>query len=270
VHAEIEYAPGLKLHYSIDDYTDPWRTPETVLMVHGLAESTEAWRAWVPHLARDFHFRVARMDVRGFGRSTPLPEDHPWGMDLLLEDIGRVIDRLGGGPVHLVGAKSGGSLVLQFAARWPEKVRSVVAVTPPVVAAAGVDAWIATIDTEGVVPWARATMGGRLGSKVSAAEVDWWTNHLTGKTARSTLLSYLRWVPGLDIREEVQKIRCPLLVITTTGSGLRTVDSVKAWQEKLPQSKLVVIEGDAWHAAAAYPDRCAGEALGFLRAAAGQ
>lgn len=266
MHAEIEYAPGLKLHYSIDDYTDPWRTPETVLMVHGLAESTEAWRAWVPHLARDY--RVARMDVRGFGRSTPLPEDHPWSMDLLLADIGRVIDHLGGGPVHLVGAKSGGSLVMQFAARWPEKVRSLVGVTPPVVAAAGVKPWIAQIETEGVVPWARATMAGRLGSKVSAAEVEWWIKHLTGKTARSTLLGYLRWVPGLDIREEVLKIRCASLIITTTGSGLRTVDSVKAWQEQLPRSELVVIDGDAWHAAAAYPDRCAEDALRFLRTAA--
>ena len=69
---------------------------------------------------------------------------------------------------------------------------------------------------------------------------------------------------GLDIRDEVLKIKCPSLVITTTGSGLRTVDSVKAWQQKLAQSELLVIDGDAWHAAGAYPDVCASAAIKFL------
>ena len=31
---------GCNLFYTIDDFTDPWREPETVLFVHGLAEST--------------------------------------------------------------------------------------------------------------------------------------------------------------------------------------------------------------------------------------
>ena len=77
-------------------------------------------------------------------------------------------------------------------------------------------------------------------------------------------MGYLRWVPGLDIREEVKNIRCPSLIITTTGSGLRTVGSVKEWQQALPHSELVVIEGDAWHAAGAYPDRCGKAAAEFL------
>ena len=27
--------PDLEMHYEVDDFTDPWRTPETVLMLHG-------------------------------------------------------------------------------------------------------------------------------------------------------------------------------------------------------------------------------------------
>ena len=42
---------GTQLHYTIDDYTDAWAKPETVLFVHGLAESGEAWRGWVPYFA---------------------------------------------------------------------------------------------------------------------------------------------------------------------------------------------------------------------------
>src|SRR6185295_3483009 len=60
---------GCQLFYTIDDFTDPWREPATVLFIHGLAESTEAWRAWMPHFAG--RYRCVRVDVRGFGRSSP-------------------------------------------------------------------------------------------------------------------------------------------------------------------------------------------------------
>jgi pimeloyl-ACP methyl ester carboxylesterase len=78
--------------------------------------------------------------------------------------------------------------------------------------------------------------------------------------------SYLRWVPSLDIRDDVAKIQCPTLIITTTGSGLRTIDSVKAWQPRIANSRLLILEGDAWHAAGAYPDACAQASLEFIEA----
>ena len=31
--------PDLDMHYRVDDFTDPWRTPQTILMLHGNAES---------------------------------------------------------------------------------------------------------------------------------------------------------------------------------------------------------------------------------------
>src|SRR5882672_9755208 len=53
-------SPDLDMHYEVDDFTDPWRKPETILLLHGNAESGLAWWAWVPHLAR--HYRVVRPD----------------------------------------------------------------------------------------------------------------------------------------------------------------------------------------------------------------
>jgi len=40
---------------------------------------------------------------------------------------------------------------------------------------------------------------------------------------------------------------------------------VKAWQEKMCNAQLMVIEGDAWHPAGAYPDICGPAALQFLQ-----
>lgn len=253
---------GAQLHYAIDDFTDAWANPETVLFVHGLAESGEAWRAWVPYFAR--RYRVVRIDLRGFGQSTPMPADCQWRMEVLLADLAALIQHLGCEKVHLIGAKSGGSMALKFAADYPQMVQTLVGVTPPVAGAAAVPEWLARIESHGVLDWARHTMQGRLGSQVRAAEVDWWVNNIQGKTPLSTLQSYLRWVPGLDIANEVAKIKAPTLIITTTGSGLRTIDSVKTWQQRIAQSQLVILEGDAWHAAGAYPDRCAQAAAQFI------
>ncbi len=36
---EFQPTPDLTMHYEVDDFTDPWRKPETVLLLHGNAES---------------------------------------------------------------------------------------------------------------------------------------------------------------------------------------------------------------------------------------
>src|SRR3972149_4293397 len=58
---------GLRLCYVIDDYTDPWRMSDTLVMVHAAMGSSRRFYAWVPHLARDF--RVVRFDLRGHGET---------------------------------------------------------------------------------------------------------------------------------------------------------------------------------------------------------
>lgn len=253
---------GCELFYKIDDFTDPWREPETALFIHGLAESTEAWRAWMPHFAG--RYRCVRVDVRGFGRSTPMPKDYEWTIDTLLEDFVALIDHLDCGRVHLLGAKSGGSMALKLADEYPQLVKTLVGVTPPVVGPQAATSWAKDIERDGMLKWAQQTMQGRLGSKVSQSEVDWWVNTIQSKTAVSTMQGYLRWVPGMDIRADVAKIQCPTLVFCTTGSGLRSVDSYKEWTATIANARLIVLDSDAWHAAGALPDECAKAALEFI------
>jgi len=255
---------GCQLFYTIDDFTDPWRESATALFIHGLAESTEAWRAWMPHFAG--HYRCVRVDVRGFGRSTPMPKEYEWTMDALLEDFAALIDHLDCGRVHLIGAKSGGSMALELAAEYPQLVKTLVGVTPPVVGPQAAIGWIKDIEKVGMLKWAQQTMQGRLGSKASPAEIAWWVNTIQSKTAVSTMQGYLRWVPGMDIRADVAKIQCPTLIFSTTGSGLRSVDSYKEWTATIPDAKLIVLDSDAWHAAGALPDVCAKAALEFINA----
>jgi len=260
-------APDLDMFYLVDDYTDPWKTPETVLMLHGLAESSAAWFAWVPHLAR--HYRVVRPDLRGFGDSTAMPVDYAWDMNTVVDDVMALMDALAIERFHLVAAKIGGSVARRLAARFPDRVVTLtVAGTPPpfrdTVAARG-DAWTEEIQRDGLESWARRTMAGRLGDGFPQAGVEWWVK-LMARTAPSTVLGAIHPIPATDLRADLPKIACSTLVITTPGSGLGSVDETRAWQEKIPNSRLLVLEGNSYHVAASHADRCAQETLAFIRA----
>ena len=34
-------ADDLDMHYAVDDFTDPWSKPETILLLHGSGETTD-------------------------------------------------------------------------------------------------------------------------------------------------------------------------------------------------------------------------------------
>jgi pimeloyl-ACP methyl ester carboxylesterase len=263
----LTISPDAELHYEIDDFTDPWRRPETILLLHGNAESGLAWYGWVPSLAR--HYRVLRPDMRGFGASTPMPRDFPWTLDIIIDDYTRLMDDLGVAQFHLVGAKIGGTIARAFAARRPERVLTLTLIgTPPPLragAAERVPELNAAFERVGVEPWARQTMGARLGSDFPAEGVEWWIQFM-GRTAVSTQVGFMKTIACADIRAEVPNIRCPTLVMTTNESGLASVDETRAWQQQIPNSRLAVLPGNSYHAAATHAERCAAETLDFIAA----
>lgn len=260
----LETAPGIQIHYTIDDFTDPWVPAPTTIMIHGLAESGEAFRAFVPALAR--RARLVRMDLRGYGRSPALPAEHPWSFDALVEDVVRLIGALDTPKVHLVGGKIGGTIALAVAARYPALIdRLAVLGTPASLRdmITRTPSWRKQIADEGVIAWVRATNSGRMGSRMTPAQLEWWAR-LMGGTAASTLEGFLQMVPNVDVTEEVGRITAPTLVVTTTGSGLGSVDSVRSWQERITGSRLMVLENDSYHVAASDPDEAATLVRDFL------
>jgi len=263
--ATLPLPSGYEMRYAVDDFTEPWQSPPTVLLLHGNAESGAAWYGWVPHLAP--RFRVVRPDMRGFGASSPMPREFPWTLDVLVDDYVRLMDRLGVERFHLVGAKIGGTIARAFAARQPRRVRSLAVVgSPPPFregAAERAPELAEEFERAGVEPWARRTMAGRLGDRFPAAGVEWWTGFM-GRTAVSTQVGFMGTIACADIRADLPKIACPTLVITTEGNGHYSVEETRDWQEQIPHSELLVLPGDSYHVAATHADRCAEAAVAFI------
>src|SRR2546426_10664577 len=126
---------GYRLYWRVDDFTDPWTSAPTVLLIHGFAETSEAWRAWVPHLARDY--RVLRIDRRGFGKSDPMPVDFPWSLDRMVDDTVSFIEAHAAGGTRIIAGKIATPLSIRLAVRRPELVKSLVLVGRPAAAPNG-------------------------------------------------------------------------------------------------------------------------------------
>jgi pimeloyl-ACP methyl ester carboxylesterase len=251
--------PDCKLYYRADDHTDPWLEPQTVLFVHGFTESGEAWRQWVPHFSR--RYRVLRVDQRGFGRSGAVPADYPLTTERYVEDLAELIRRVARAPVHVVAGQSGGISALVLAADHPDLVRTVTVCSAPVTAPAA-EGWIEEMERDGMRAWAQRTQRSRMGSRMPEAGIAWWSD-LMGATAVSTAHAYLRWVSAIDIRDDVKRIRRPTLVIGT-DTARRGREVFQSWQKTIPDSELVMLPLDGYHAAATDPDMTAQATRAFI------
>ncbi len=252
-------AKDCRLFYQIDDYTDGWTSPETVLFVHGFTECTEAWRGWVPHFSR--RYRMVRIDQRGFGQSGAVAKDYKLTTELYIDDLARVINQVAGGPVHMVGGKSGGISVMSLAATRPELVKTITVACSPVTPpnAAG---WVEEMERNGVRAWAKRTQRSRMGSSMPEAAIDWWSD-MMGRTALSTVHAYMNWVGAIDIREDIKRIQCPTLVIGT-DTAHRGREVFEGWQKTIPNSELAIVPVDGYHAAGTEPDETARITLDFI------
>jgi pimeloyl-ACP methyl ester carboxylesterase len=102
----------------------------TVLCVPGWPELASSWRHQVAHLA-DRGYRVAALDVRGYGGSSVPREVERYTLRELAGDVAVVADALDDGPVVLVGHDWGAPIAWTTAIRHPDRVRAVAGLSVP-------------------------------------------------------------------------------------------------------------------------------------------
>jgi len=164
----------LEMFYEDDNFSDPWRKPETVVLHHGNSKNTKLWYAWVPLLARQY--RVIRLDARGFGRSTVPPEGYDWSLSNFGTDMLKLLDHLGLEKVHLIGETVGGTISVQFAYDHPERLHTLTTCTSPY-KFVGIDTYLAShklVSEEGVGAWVRQTADAVVATRRFARRQERW------------------------------------------------------------------------------------------------
>lgn len=263
--------PGVRIHYELDDYTDPWGSADCVMMLHGIAETADAWRAWVPHFAR--RYRVIRPDLRGFGKSTAL-EPPLQGVGSWTDEIEALVRGIGCERVHVVGAKLGALIGMELAKRkvpWMKTLTIAgLLLSPKKAIGPWVKEWSEAIDADGVERWARLTMPGRMGGAISEEANEWWVRHMAQAPAVS-VKACLEMVSHVGEPEGLEQFTVPTLVMVAGGQAVdssykqrQSVDDVDALRKRIPRSELYEVPATSYHVAATHPDACAQRTLRFI------
>jgi 3-oxoadipate enol-lactonase len=263
-----------------DDCTDGRREPDTVLMLHGIAECAEIWRPRVPHLAREH--AVLPLDLRGFGRSSAMPAN--FGIADWADDIEQLITALGRARVHLVATKLGALVAFELAQRRLPWIRSLTLAgmlpTPSRSLGAWLDDCLGMVEGPGndVEHWADATMPGRMGTSLSPEAMRSWTK-LMGTAPAASVAACFRLLPAIEGPSHPDRVRCPTLFIAAgappmTGSAQcqqrPAASELQGLRDSVPGAGWVEVKANSYHIAASHPDDCAREAAAFIRATSRQ
>ena len=259
------------IHYVDDDFADPWKPHDTVLMQHGFGRSGAMFYGWVPHLAREF--RVVRKDLRGLGRSGDLPADYCFTLDDLVGDFVGLMDALGIGRVHYIGESLGGLLGIAFAARHPDRVKSLTLVatitqvnrnTTGTALSLGYANWADAMQARGMRNWwleSRAATGELTGD---AAKDGWFADECA--VSRMHVAQALsRVVPTISVASMLGDVRAPTLVLTPGKSRNTGAEEQRLMATAIPDARQIVYPEGQHMDCYLQPDRIAQDTFSFLR-----
>ena len=114
--------PHIQLNSAKLFYIQEGQGEEVIVFSHGLLWSHKMFQSQIDFLKKDY--TVIAYDHRGQGQSEV--SSGPYDMDMLTIDAMELIDKMVGKPVHFVGLSMGGFVGMRLAARFPEKVKSLV------------------------------------------------------------------------------------------------------------------------------------------------
>jgi pimeloyl-ACP methyl ester carboxylesterase len=104
-------------------YTDMGGDGEPVVLIHSFLSSSDMWTNAGFEPSEDF--RYIALDLRGHGDSGKPEDPGAYGLEMV-EDVVRLMDRLGIEDAHVAGYSIGAEIALRLAAEHPERLRSLV------------------------------------------------------------------------------------------------------------------------------------------------
>ncbi|KAH6679068.1 Alpha/Beta hydrolase protein [Halenospora varia] len=276
----ITHPNGQKTYYLDDDFTDPWKVRETIVIQHGFARHAAFWYHWIPALSR--HYRVIRRDARGHGLSShrPFPNLNPnptqasyeYSEETILDEIIDTLDQLGLEKVHFLGESTSGILGCMLAAKHPDRLHTLTICSSPAYLPEGAQKLFAF----GRVDWPTACL--QLGSRGWAQElsklpgtvsmpdpayVQWWIDQVSVSSSEG-LAGYAALLCKVDCTRILSQITVPTLILGPMRSAATSVEEQKAMQARIPGAQLELIDAAGHEIYVQEPEACQRAFLGFL------
>jgi 3-oxoadipate enol-lactonase len=263
MNSSFRTADGLQLAYYVDDFTDPWRKPDTVLLLHAAMGNSQRWFRWVPPLARNY--RVVRLDLRGHGASQiPKPTDD-FSLALLVSDALALLDLVGADRAHIVGNSAGGYVSQQLAIKHPQRVKSLALFgSTPGLKHSHAPSWIPKIKDIGLKKFLADTIDERFDSNADPHLVKWFIEQ-AGSNDPTFIARFVLHMCTHDFMNELPAIKAPTLIV---AAGKEKIGHASAYQEmkaKIAGSELLYYDTAAHNICDGYAARCVDDLQTFLK-----
>lgn len=236
--------PGI--HYTTDDFTDPWTNAPYLILQHGNGRSGRFFYRWIPYLAR--HYKVVRPDMRGLGQSG---SDFDLARDLTLEaligDLAALIAHLGADNVHFCGESMGGILGSVLTATRPELVRTLTIVATPVFInddmkqrySVGHGSRNDAMKAMGTRAWVEATTKvTRLPADTEPDLFKWYVDEYC-KNDPDVQVQMSALVNGASMRDFLPRIKAPVLGLFPTAGQITSSEQEAMLKQSIPQIEMV-------------------------------
>jgi len=255
---------GLKLAYTIDDFTDPWTRPATLVLLHAAIGHSGRFFAWVPGLSR--HYRVVRMDLRGHGQSQVPPADPPLTMQRLVDDLRELLEHLGCAQAHIVGNSAGGYIAQNLAMTSPERVKSLMLFgSTPGLKHSQAATWLPRVAKEGLRNFLADTISDRFPvDRTDPRHIEWFLDE-AAKNDVPYLARFIGLMTTLDWSDRLHEIKCPTLVVYPGAETVGSTHAYDSMRERIPDVDVISYEGMPHNICDSLPDRCVEDVLTFLR-----
>ncbi len=230
--------------------------PPLVLLHSATSSGREDFAAQLPAMSKTFLVHIP--DARAHG-GTKWDAADGWDHEQLVDDLRAFVDALGLATFHLLGFSMGGMTALQFASRWPERVRTLLVV--------GI-----TIQREPRTSVARRLMDP---ARIEARDPTWAAALSRRHDPVQGAGAWQRLLPAIaaDIAAqpllspaELHRIDCPALVACGDRDPFVPVEQAAALARQLPGGELLVVPGCGHEVPVRRPALFNEAAAGFYRA----
>ncbi len=272
-NSEFFEVNGVELHYR--EWRNDGDLDKNVLLVHGLGASTFTWRYTAPVL-QEQGFRVIAVDLPGFGLS-----ERRAGLDHSAEARGELLwsmleEMFPGIKWNLVGHSMGGAAVTAMALQRPEQAESVTLVAgalvpfePSPYAAllryppAG--QWARILSSRLVADQSRIEelLASAYGQQPTEHELSGYYLPLNIENTATTWPDLLRTKPD-PLLDQLDQLEIPVFCIWGENDTWIPPEQGKEIDRLLPNSELIVMQGEGHSPMETAPDRFDRKLVDFL------
>ena len=257
---------GKKVYYEIHGTKG-----EPFLVLNGIMMSTKSWQAFIPDFSRNNV--VILVDFFDQGQSQRMTESYTHDIQVRMLDA--LIESLPYDRVSIMGISYGGEVAVQFAVRYPHRVKRLVlantaARTSDWLRKIG-DGWNEVARSHNGYSYYLTTIPVIYSTGFFEREKAWMDNREATLTAYFSRIDVLESLIRLtdssrdyDYTDRVGEIKCPTLIISASEDGLVPPTEQIMLHEKIRGSSYVTINGSGHASMYEDPASFTALTLGFI------